>query len=169
MFSILLGTRPRQEPLYFLAQRRKPDRLGEISGKSRSHGALAVALHRTRGKRNNRGRRKRGILAQFLDDLETVAPRHMNVEDDEVRVSLPGETQSFQAVAPPRSLYSRSFRARSERVRGPCALSSATRIVVTLRFASSACERNREGKAASLPRLAFEPGSSLRAPRPIVW
>src|SRR4051794_10970852 len=78
----------RQKARQLGSQQRQSHRLADIAVEAHGQGFLAVALHRVRGKGYDRQRRKLRIAADLFQCAKPIESRHLQIEDDEVRLNL---------------------------------------------------------------------------------
>src|ERR1022692_551629 len=87
--GVSLLNRALEKTFDFGAQLARANWLTHIVGESGIDRLLAVALHRARRKGKYRSYSELCMAPEFSDDLETVHPRHVQIENDEIRSKLP--------------------------------------------------------------------------------
>lgn len=101
-FKLARGSRldgmPLEKTFDFDPQLARADRLAHIVGESGGHRVFAVAVHRAGCEGQDRSCRKLRIASKFSDNVESIHPWHVQIENDEIRSKVPCSAQGLQAV-----------------------------------------------------------------------
>ena len=112
----LLNGMPLEKTFDFGPQLARADRLAQIVSESGGHRVFAVALHRAGCEGQDGSSRKLGIASEFSDDVESVHPWHVQIENDEIRSKVPCSAQGLQAVRHFRDFIATTFKYRPHKL-----------------------------------------------------